>query len=319
MKRTLILVISVLFTLNAFAASSKVIMLRDNGPLRKANDSNGVEWAEIVTAGTELELESDEIVIKDLVTSSKTYSDVKFYKVQYNKNTYFVQESDVEICSSASVLQKDALLFTKPTLYSYRNAILERGTLVVIGDSVKQFNNEFTKITFYDTNDGLKRSRYVYSNTISNSDKDVKAVLLLEKGRKTENEDLKKEFLDNAKSMKTSPLISSYISDEIAKIYNISLFSDDSIISIDGFSSYIKTNDGSKVNVRSLPGTAGEVIGQFESVNNPAVFVSMKTDGTEEIDGITDSWYYVSELDSESSEPKFEGIEGWVFGAFLNK
>ena len=64
MKRTLILVISVLFTLNAFAASSKVVMLRDNGPLRKANDSNGVEWAETVTAGTELELESDEIVIK---------------------------------------------------------------------------------------------------------------------------------------------------------------------------------------------------------------------------------------------------------------
>ena len=100
----------------------------------------------LIVNGTELELESDEIVIKDLVTSSKTYSDVKFYKVKYNKNTYFVQESDVEICSSASVLQKDALLFTKPTLYSYRNAILERGTLIVTGDSVKQFNNEFTKI-----------------------------------------------------------------------------------------------------------------------------------------------------------------------------
>ena len=317
MKKILIVLISVLLTTNMFAASSKLLMLRDDGPLRTENASNGVEWAETVRAGTELDLESSEIIIKDLVTSSKTYKDVKFYKVKYNKNIYFVQESDAEICSAPSVIQQDALLFTKPTLYSFRNAILETGTFVVTGDTVKEFNNTFIKITFYDTNDGIKRSRYVYANTVSNSEKDVKAVLLLEKGKAAKNEDLQKEFLDNAKAMKTSNLIADYIAREVSKILNVSVFSDETIITIDGYSAYVTTNDGSKVNVRSMPGTAGDIVGQFESASKPSVFVSMKTEETQEIDGIIESWYYVTELDPVTLETSPNGIEGWIFGGYL--
>ena len=141
--------------------------------------------------------------------------------------------------------------------------------------------------------------------------------MLLEKGKATDNEDLQKEFLDNAKAMKTSSLISSYISDEIAKIYNISLFSDDSILTIEPYTSHVTTTDGSKVNVRSLPGTAGEVIGQFESANNPLVLVSMKTEDTQEIEGVKASWYYVTEIDEDTMESVSEGIEGWLFGGYL--
>ena len=322
MKKTLIIISTVLLiAANTFAAPSKILMLRDNGPLRKANDSNGVEWAETVAAGTELELESKELVTKDLITSSKTYPDVKFFKVKYNKKTYYVQESDAEPCESASVIQEDALLFSRPTLSSFRNAVLETGTLVVAdnSDTVTEYNNNFVKIYFYDTNDGLKRSRYVNSNKISSSDKDVKAIIILEKARKTENEDLKKEFLDNAASMKTTELIGEYIKKETAKILNISSFSDDSIISIpEAWTGYIFTNDGSKVNVRSLPGTAGEVVGQFNSEDNPTVLVTMKTEDTEEIDGITESWYYVTEYDIDNSTTVADGIEGWVFGGFIS-
>ncbi|MBP5519502.1 MAG: SH3 domain-containing protein [Treponema sp.] len=318
MKKTLILFTAILlFTVNTFAASSKLIMLRDNGPLRRANETNGVEWATSVKAGTELDLESTQIFVKDLVTASKTYKDVKFYKVKYNKNTYYVQESDAEPSNSVSVIQKDALLFSKPTLSSFRNAVLETGTLCVAQESVAEFNTTFVKIAFYDTNDGLKRIRYVNSENISNSDKDVKAVILLENARANESEDLKKEFLNNASSMKTSPLISEYIRVETAKILKVSSFSDDSIVSIDGYTAHIKTTDGSKVNVRSLPGTAGEVIGKFESAEEPTVFVSMKTEDTEEIGGVTASWYYVSQVDTDTLEVVNEGIEGWVFGAFI--
>ena len=50
MKKILIILISVLFTADIFGASAKLLMLRDNGPLRIENDSNGVEWAETVRA-----------------------------------------------------------------------------------------------------------------------------------------------------------------------------------------------------------------------------------------------------------------------------
>lgn len=318
MKKTLIIVTSLLLAANAFAASSKILMLRDNGPLRKANDSNGVEWAETVPAGTELELESKEIVVKDLVTKKETYKDQKFFKVKYNKKTYYVQESDAEPCDSASVIQEDALLFSRPTLSSFRNAMLETGTLVVVdnNDTVTEFNNKFVKVSFYDTVDLIKRSRYVNAETISNSDKDVKAVIILEKAKNTENADLKKELLANAANMKTTALISEYIRKQTAKILNVSSFSDDSIVSLDSpYVGYIYTNDGSKVNVRSLPGTAGDVVGQFTSEDNPAVLVSMKTEDTETIDGVTDNWYYVSEYDEINNVTN--GIEGWIFGGFL--
>ncbi len=316
-KISILLFLFILTGVSLFAASSKVFMLRDNGPLRIENDTNGVEWAATVRAGTELELESDKLVKKDLITSKETYPDVDFYKVKYQDKIYYVQESDVEPAEKLSVIQKDTVLFSRPTLSSFRNALLETGSFVVTGKTVTEFSKSFTEITFYDTIDYVKRTRYVSSNDISNSDKDIKAIILLENARVTESEDLQKELLDNAKSMKTSEIISNYINSEIAKILNVSSFSDDSIITIDQYSCTVTTTDGSKVNVRSLPGTAGEVIGQFESVNSPAVLVTMKTEGTETIDGITESWYYVIETDKDTFEPVTGGIEGWIFGAFL--
>jgi len=297
-----------LFTDNVFSAPSKIFMLRDNGPLRKANDSNGVEWAETVRAGTELELASEEIVIKDLVTSSKTYQDVKFFEVKYNDKTYYVQESDAEQADKLSVIQVDALLFTHPSLSSFRNAMLETGTFVVAKASYKQFNTDFEEITFYDTNDGIKRTRYVNKANVSTNEKDVKAIMLLENAKTAKDEDLKKEFLNNAKSMKTSMFIEAYISKEYNKILNVSSFSDDTIETISG-EGHLYTEDGSKINVRDKPGTAGNVIGQLESEGQPWVTALMRTNVTDEIDGETDFWYYVKDDAS--------GLEGWIFGAYI--
>ncbi len=319
MKKTGILICATLFLSAHLFSQAKIFMLRNNGPLRKANESNGVEWAESVPAGTELELESPETEKKDLITSSKTYPAVSFYKVKYKNESYYVQESDVEKGDYLSVLQSDSVLFTKPTLSSFRNAILDAGTLVVIGEAIPQLNKTFVKISFYDTNDGLKRIRYVDLKNVSNSDKDVKAVILLEAARETKNEDLQKELLENVKQIKKTPLIEEYVSKEIARILNVSSFSDDSIMQVDNYIAYITTADSSKVNVRSLPGTAGEIIAQFDSASRPAIMVSMKTEETEEIDGISESWYYVTELDSETFEQKSEGIEGWVFGGFIKE
>lgn len=307
-KVTILFSLIVLFSTNVFSAPSKIFMLRDNGPLRKDNGSNQVEWAETVRAGTELELASEEIVIKDLVTSSKTYNDVKFFEVKYNGQTYYVQESDAEKSDKLSVLQVDSILFSRPTLSAFRNAMLEIGTFVIAGESYTQFNTNFVKITFYDTNDGIKRTRYVNKANISTNEKDVKAIIMLENARATKDEDLKKEFLNNAKSMKTSMLIEAYISKEYNKILNVSLFSDDTIETISG-KGYIHTEDGSKINVRDKPGTAGNVIGQIESANQPAVTAMMRTNITDEIDGETDFWYYIQESTS--------GLEGWIFGAYI--
>ena len=298
----------VLLTANVFSAPSKVFMLRDNGPLRKANDSNGVEWAETVRAGTELELASEDIVIKDLVTSSKTYKDVQFFEVKYNDKTYYVQESDAEIADKLSVIQADSLLFTHPSLSSFRNAMLETGSFVIAKAAYKQFNIDFVEIAFYDTNDGIKRKRYVNKANVSTNEKDVKAIMLLENAKTAKDEDLKEEFLNNAKSMKTSMLIEAYISTEYNKILNVSSFSDDSIEAYSAYA-HVVSDDGSKINIRSMPGTVGKVVGQIESADNPVVKVSLKLNEKDMINNVVDFWYYISQEET--------GLEGWIFGGFL--
>jgi len=308
MKKITILFTLFVLTTGLFAAPSKIIMLRDNGPLRIANNSNGVEWAETVRAGTELDLISSETVIKNLVTSSKTYPDVEFYEVSYDDKTYYVQVTDAEPGNSASVIQEDTILYTRPSLKTFRNAMLETGSFVVTGESFSEFNKSFVEIAFYDTNDGLKRKRYVDSADVSNSDKDVKAIIILENARSTENEELKTELLNNAKAMKTSILIEAYISREINKILNVSSFSDEDIESVSG-EGHLYTEDGSRINVRDKPGTAGNVIGQLESAKQPYVTALMRTKVTDEIEGETDSWYYIKDDTS--------GLEGWIFGAYI--
>jgi hypothetical protein len=307
-KITVALCLITLLTTSLFSAPAKLIMLRDNGPLRKANDSNGVEWAETVRAGTELELTNKDLVIKDLVTSSKTYKDVNFFEVKYNGETYYVQETDAEIADKLSVIQKDTVLYTHPSLSYFRNAMLETGSLVIAGDTYTQINQTFVKIIFYDTIDGIKRTRYVKQTDVSSSDKDVKAIILLENGRTAKSEELKKEFLNNAKSIKTSALIGDYIALEYNKILGLSSFSDDSIESYEAYATVV-SNDGSKINIRSMPGTVGEVVGQIESADNPVVRVSLKLNEKDSIDNVVDFWYYITQEET--------GLEGWIFGGFL--
>lgn len=307
-KLTVAFCLFTLLTASLFSAPAKLIMLRDNGPLRKANDSNGVEWAETVRAGTELELTNNDLVIKDLVTSSKTYKDVNFFEVKYNGETYYVQETDAEIADKLSVIQKDTILYTHPSLSYFRNAMLETGSLVIAGDTYTQINQTFVKIIFYDTIDGIKRTRYVNQTDVSSSDKDVKAIILLENGRTAKSEELKKEFLNNAKSIKTSALIGDYIALEYNKILGLSSFSDDSIESYEAYATVV-SNDGSKINIRSMPGTVGEVVGQIESADNPVVRVSLKLNEKDLIDNVVDFWYYITQEET--------GLEGWIFGGFL--
>lgn len=307
-KLTVAFCLFTLLTASLFSAPAKLIMLRDNGPLRKANASNGVEWAETVRAGTELELTNNDLVIKDLVTSSKTYKDVNFFEVKYNGETYYVQETDAEIADKLSVIQKDTVLYTHPSLSYFRNAMLETGSLVIAGDTYTQINQTFVKIIFYDTIDGIKRTRYVNQTDVSSSDKDVKAIILLENGRSAKSEELKKEFLNNAKSIKTSALIEDYIALEYNKILGLSSFSDDSIESYEAYATVV-SNDGSKINIRSMPGTVGEVVGQIESADNPVVRVSLKLNEKDLIDNVVDFWYYITQEET--------GLEGWIFGGFL--
>lgn len=319
-KITIFLSLVTLIATTLFSNPQKLFMLRDNGPLRKSNDSNGVEWYKSVRAGTELELLSSELVVKNLVTSSKTYENLSFYEVKYNDEVLYVQETDAEPSEKLSVIQSDTLLFTYPSLASFRNAILETGSFIIKGDVYSQLGSgiSFRKIIFYDTINNIKRIRYVNQTDISDSEKDIKAVLLLENAKAENDDALKEEFLKNAISIKTTPLIRNYVITQIAKIYNNSSFPDELNIQLEEFSTYgyIKSTVSSYVNVYLIPGFSENVVGQFNAVLFPPVLVTLKTSRAVEFDGKKGNFYYVIECD-DNLNTITGGLEGWIFEEYI--
>lgn len=319
-KSTLFIFLITFISTTLFSNSLKLFMLRDNGPLRKANNSNGVEWSKSVRAGTELELLSSELVLKNLVTSNKIYENILFYKVQYKGEVFYVQETDAEPAEHLSVIQNDTLLFTYPSLSSFRNAILETGSFVIKENIYSQIGSgtAFRKIIFYDTIDNIKRIRYINQTDISDSDKDVKAIMLLENARTENDEALKNELLDNAISIKTTPLIRNYLTTQIAKIRNISFNSYESNIPLEEFSTfgYIKSTDDSNINVYLIPGISENVIGQFNADLFPIVLVTLKTARTVEFGEKKGYFYYVTECDN-NCKVITGGLEGWIFEEYL--
>ncbi len=223
MKKLIIFTIFSFLSLALFA-KSKGYMLRDNGALRVDNGKGGVEYSTDVPAGTELEVLSDEPVVFDLVTKSETYPKLKFYQVSYEKKTYYVRESEMALGSQLSVILDDTTIFTKPQISSFINAVLERGTLVVVGSQTKSIGAyTFTEVQYYSTSASVVRTRYILNDKISTNKNDVTAVKIVDKVSSISNSDkvkekaMKMELFNNAMKLDTSYQISDYISEEYQK------------------------------------------------------------------------------------------------------
>lgn len=224
MKKLVIFTIISLLSLSLFA-KSKGYMLRDDGPLRVDNGQGGAEWDITVPAGTELELESEETVKMTLITKDKNYPDTLFYKVKYEGKTYYVRDVDFAVGTQLSVILDDTVLFTKPRLSSFVNAVLERGTLVVVGKAEKTPDSlGMTEIKYFSSSAGVIRTRYVFTDDISTNKSDVKAIMICDKVQAISNSDkakekaMKMELFNNAQKLDTSYQISSYVNELYEKV-----------------------------------------------------------------------------------------------------
>lgn len=223
MKKTVLISILVLFCLIGACAESSVVMLRNNGPLRIADDKGGVTWSITVPEGTVLPLAEKEPVTKDLVTSSGTTPNVSFYHVSYKSKEYYAAASEVVVSDTPSILWEDAVLYTKPCLSDFRNAYLEFGTMVVTGNQTVDNGISFTEVFFYDTTSGagVVKTRYVLSSKISNNAKDVKALQMLAKADEETDRDLKLELMSNALSLEMSTRIRDYLEEKAEEMFSL--------------------------------------------------------------------------------------------------
>ena len=300
--------------LGSLVTAQSVVALRDNTPLRSDNGKGGVVWALEVLAGQKLELLDPVPVKMNLVTTSETTPDVEFYRVRHQGKDYFVRASEAAPAAQAAVIVEDAVLFTRPRISDFRNALLEAGSIVVMGNQVSHTGVDFVEVFFFDTAAWQIRSRYVVSLMVSSARGDVEAVQLLQKAAAMKDTEVQQELLHSAMNLNTTMGIKTLVEDFVRQLVPVAFTQEDIMpLELPG-NGVIATGDGDNVNVRSFPGTGSEsqVVGQLSQGTNVAIVAT--TARPQVIDGVEAPWYQVRAHLEDGSL-----VEGWIFGGYLEQ
>ena len=307
MKKIFTYTLLALFAVNAFA-NTNGFMLRPNGPLREDRGNGGVEWAVAVPAGTMLVVEDENPVLLTMITEKDRFENIKFYKVSYDKKTYYARESEVALGNSATVILSDTTLFAKPSISAFINGKIEQASIIVSGNKTDKNGCSFTEIQYWSDSGNEIRKRYVFSEKVSGNKNDLDAVRVVDTAVALRNKDaakekaMKEELFRNAKKIPASREILNYIQSEYDKLYGE--------IEVEPFYAAIFSDDGANINVRKSP-VNGEVAGQLSDGREVLVF--KKSAETSTIEGTTDCWYFINELAAMSDD----ALEGWVFGKYI--
>ena len=305
MKKVLISIFLCVLSISVFAQS--VIVLKDNATLRTDNGKGGTVYAMEILSGIKMELLSPAPVKKDLVTSKEITPDISFYHVKYQGKEYYIRESEATVGSSVGVIIENSVLFTYPTLDSFRNAYLEPGTIISCGKTVESKGLSFMEIEFYDTTAWTKRTRYILKEGYSTNSADIDAIQLVQKVLTLSDKNLQKQLLNDAMSLNVCTEVLNIIKETEQEIFGPS-FTENDIIDLDSpLEGYAVTADAARINVRSFPGF-GEVVGQIET--NTPILVVGKTTKTQTIEGLTAEWYKITVMDDTQ-------LTGWIFGGYF--
>ena len=305
MKKVLISIFLCVLSISVFAQS--VIVLKDNATLRTDNGKGGTVYAMEILSGIKMELLSPAPVKKDLVTSKEITPDISFYHVKYQGKEYYIRESEATVGSSVGVIIENSVLFTYPTLDSFRNAYLEPGTIISCGKTVESKGLSFMEIEFYDTTAWTKRTRYILKEGYSTNSADIDAIQLVQKVLTLSDKNLQKQLLNDAMSLNVCTEVLNIIKETEQEIFGPS-FTENDIIDLDSpLEGYAVTADAARINVRSFPGI-GEVVGQIET--NTPILVVGKTTKTQTIEGLTAEWYKITVMDDTQ-------LTGWIFGGYF--
>ena len=307
MKKIFAFISVAVLALLSVCAKESVVVLRAKSALYEAIDSQTVKFSDDIYAGTILDKQSNDVITMNIYSQGITGGGTDFYAVSYEGKDYFIPACDsaaVGSVKNVGILTTNSVLFENPHPAFFKNSWLAGTTIVVILDTP---NKTFSEVMFFDAHDDARDTKYVQTSKISKNTDDIKAIQLLEKARETEDKDLQKTLLDDASKTvcSGSGKLTGYVNSELNKILGVSSFSDDDIIQVDEFITYVSTADGAIVNLLSLPGTAGDKVAQVE--NGWECTVTLATESKETIGDVTASWYYVSNGE----------LEGWVFGGYL--
>jgi len=312
MKKTLILTL-LLTTLAAAFVSADAYTLYDPSYLY-TKDGDNLKWLATIDAGTKFS-EVLDVDVPAKINNKNNERKNEYFKVRYNGKEAWILASGIVkdepkiSLGSRAVVTKDAAVYTWNDVASFEHFSLPVGTVVIMATNDDYEDNGLKKVFIFDDKVFWRiRSVFIKSNRLSLEQGDYDAVALvkaaLAKDASKDTEIIAK-LLSSAEDKAESSGIVNYVREKVSEI-------EGSDISNSGILEFVReadvSSDGSKVNVRDVPGKKGKVVGQL--LDGGYVDIYQRTENKETIAGETDYWYHIS-------TPGEDSVDGWVFGSAL--
>lgn len=309
MKKSLVLTVLLAVLSSAFAQTVPGIFLQEGGWLWTQKD-DGVMAAKVkLSEGTELDVYPES---KDSAYEGGK-SALNFVKVKYESKDYWAISNRLITGKKLAVLTDDVAVYNTPHPADVRNTHLDKGSLVAIGKkqiSPVLHSLSFVEVTYYSTAIYGIRTVYMKDAGYSDLSDDIMAFRILSRANELTVVDQKKTILQSALKLNVTPEVRELIQEEID---DLDIEFDLREGGIEGFAGdgtcIVKTQDGSKINLRDFPGLGGNVIGQLE--DGTMVIAYQVTSRKQRIDGIREYWYEL--YDKNTSD-----YLGWAFGGYLS-
>ena len=304
--------LSIFGTANIFAIES-AIMMREGGTLWRQNANGEIYWenkvSRTVPAGTPIEIERDKAFSATYISSSGRNTAL-FYPAKFDGNDFFVSATQVALGESTAAVISKATLYTFPKLSSFRNAVLDPGTLVVPGnDEITQNGIKFVQVQFFDTSAWIVKTRYVLASKLSYRTDDIEGARLLGVFYSSAAQSVKREMISTALDLKLSGELPELVEREYEKIFlsrSTSNESESHIVSLPDVAKIVISYDGEEVNVYASPDIESKVVKTVS--DGTEVIATQMIEDKVIIDEVEGNWFFVA-------TSKFSG---WIFGGNLS-
>ena len=244
-------------------------------------------------------------------TAKKDQKPMSFTRITYQDKEYYVFTNRIAAHQNAAVVISEAATYLNPNLADVRKTSLKPGTIVALGDKTSVFGVTLQEVSYYDEAAYRKRIGYIKASKVSTSSDDIQAMKIIKQAIAIKDASRREAMLDGVKRIKPSKNVIAYMEAQLEALEESGNMLSQGVEYFTAASGYrtVSTNDNSKINVRDTPGTQGGTV-TMQLENGTKIICDSYTVKKDTIEGITDSWYYVSNTGDGTP------VNGWIFGGF---
>ncbi len=319
MKKYFLISLFLSLSLSLFATEQvKGYMIQKDGPLYVQNIDGDMVWTLALDEGTEVQIitvkeengkKVNEVKKAKRISGNKKI-DGEFIHILVKGQEFWTLKERISIGQTPGVITSDCAFYRSCDIADPYDISLSTGTLITKGDSYSgNVNNvSFCAVTYFDNTNFVTRRGYILSDKVSVSKDDLTALSILKKISESKDDIVKTELLKNLNSLRLSNGIQEMFNSVKGEIMSGDLTSG-GFDQVEAYMTVVNNDTSSYINIRSLPGIKGDVLGQISDIST-TVYVTKKTKLKSKVGESENFWY---EIETED-----EQLKGWIFGDFIH-